>query len=164
MISGLKDIDREILKHVNDKELLRICSIDRKTWYEVCDDAFLRRRLTSKYLNVENYKTAEKSWKRFFLDVVNYILILKEKYNFTYSDGNIYTQYSLFREYDINKLLVPATRKKELSVIKHATETSKIFSKLNDRFELPHATYYRALWTAEEQENTKIVAYLKSKH
>ena len=88
MISGLKDIDREILKHVNDKELLLICSIDRKTWYEVCDDAFLRRRLTSKYLNVDNYKATDKSWKRFFLDVVNYILILKEKYNFTYIEGN----------------------------------------------------------------------------
>ena len=38
----------------------------------------------------------------------------------------------------------------------------KLLSKLKDR--LPHATYYRALWTAVEEENTEIVAYLKSKH
>ena len=31
-LSGLKDVDREILKHVDDKLLLRICGINRKTW------------------------------------------------------------------------------------------------------------------------------------
>ena len=39
-LSGLKDIDREILKYVDDKELLKICSVDKKTWNEVCDDNF----------------------------------------------------------------------------------------------------------------------------
>ena len=55
-ISGIKDIDREVLKYVDDKELLEICTINRKTWNEVCDDNFLRRRITSKYFGIEKYK------------------------------------------------------------------------------------------------------------
>ena len=61
MLSGLKDVDREILKYVDDRELLRVCSIDRKTWNDVCDDAFLKRRL-SKYPGIEKYKEKE-SWR-----------------------------------------------------------------------------------------------------
>ena len=53
-LSGLKDVDREVLRYVDDRELLRVCSLDRKTWNEVCDDAFLRRRLNSKYPGIEN--------------------------------------------------------------------------------------------------------------
>ena len=162
MLSGSKDIDREILKYVEDKELLKVCTVSRKMWYEVGDDAFLRRRL-NKYSNVEIYKTSNKSWKRFFLDVINYIHILKQKYNFTYEGGNFYTQYSLFKEYDINHLLIPATKNKDLSIVKHVIETAEIFSKLTDLHKLPHATYYRALWTAEEQQNIEIAAYLISK-
>ena len=61
-LSGLKDVDREVLKHVDDKELLRVCTIDRNTWNEVCDDNFLRRRL-SKYPDIEKYKLENESWK-----------------------------------------------------------------------------------------------------
>ena len=159
MLSGLKDIDREILKYVENKELLKVCTVSRKMWYEVCDDAFLRRRL-NKY---SIFKTPNQSWKRFFLDVINYIHILKQKYNFTYEEGNFYTQYSLFKKYDINNLLVPATRNKELSVIKHSIETAEIFSELKNHLELPHATFFRALWTARDEDSTEIIDYLESK-
>ena len=52
-LSGLKDVDREILTHVDDRELLKFCSIDNKTWNSVCDGDFLRRRLTTKYPEIE---------------------------------------------------------------------------------------------------------------
>ena len=162
MFSGLKDIDREILKYVKDKELLKVCSVSRKMWYEISDDAFLRHRL-NKYSNVEIYKTSNKSWKCFFLDVTNYIHILKQKYNFTYEEGNFYIQYSLFKKYDINNLLVPATRNKDLSLVKHVIETAEIFSELKNHLELPHATFFRALWTARDEDSTEIIDYLESK-
>ena len=69
MLSGLKDVDREILKHVADDELIRVCSTDKKTWNEVCDDNFLRRRL-AKYPNIAKYKLSNESWKEFFLRVI----------------------------------------------------------------------------------------------
>jgi hypothetical protein len=61
-LSGLKDIDREVLKHIGDKELLKICSVDKKTWNEVCDDNFLMRRLTNKYPGIEKYKKEKENW------------------------------------------------------------------------------------------------------
>ena len=61
MFSGLKDVDREILKHVNDEELVKVCSTDRKTWNEVCDDNFLKRRLM-RYPGIEKYKREDESY------------------------------------------------------------------------------------------------------
>jgi hypothetical protein len=66
-MSGLKDVDREVLKHVNDRELLEVCRIDRKTWNDVCDDNFLRRRL-AKYPDIEKYKLEMKVGNDFFSD------------------------------------------------------------------------------------------------
>ena len=64
MLTGLKDTDREVLKYVEDNELLKICSINKRMWYEVCDDGFIRRRLRN--IN-EKYKKEDETWKRFFI-------------------------------------------------------------------------------------------------
>jgi hypothetical protein len=92
MLTGLKDVDREVLKYVDDKQLLKICSIDKKTWNEVCDDWFLRRRL-SKYPDIEKYKKEKESWKRFFLRAIYYIAKMKEKYQYDYISGDFKEQY-----------------------------------------------------------------------
>ena len=39
-LSGIKDVDRDILGKLDDRELLKVCSIDKYTWETVCDDAF----------------------------------------------------------------------------------------------------------------------------
>ena len=111
MLSGLKDTDREILKWANDEDLLRICSVDRKMWNEVCDDAFLRRRLIAKYPGIEKYKKKDESWKHFFLDFIRSIALMKEKFEYDYSGGDFRQQYDLLRKYKDNMtdLLVQST-------------------------------------------------------
>ena len=94
-LSGLKDVDREILKHMDDKDLLRICSVDRKSWNEVCDDNFLRRRL-GKYPGIEKYKRENESWKEFFLQVIYYVAKLKENFKYDYKSGDFRKQYEIF--------------------------------------------------------------------
>ena len=32
MLTGLKDLDREVLLHVPDEELLKTCTIDKRFW------------------------------------------------------------------------------------------------------------------------------------
>lgn len=64
-LSGIRDVDREILSKLDDKELLNFCQIDRYSWNSVCDDAFLRRRLIAKYPEIEKEKRENESWKRF---------------------------------------------------------------------------------------------------
>ena len=93
MLSGLKDVDREILKYIDDKDLIKTCSIDRKTWNEVCDDNFLKRRLM-KYPEIEKYKLKDESYKQFFLRFVYYSSQMKEKYDdFEYTDGDFKKQF-----------------------------------------------------------------------
>lgn len=119
--SGLKDIDREILKWVDDKHLLQVCTINRKTWNEVCDDGFLKRRLASRYPGIEKYKKANETWKRFFLRYVYYTDLMRRIYKFEYTDGNFKTQYYLFKmKMDNNSLLLNAAETGELSLVKHA--------------------------------------------
>ena len=122
-LSGLKDTDREILKHIGDKDLLKICSLNRKTWNEVCDDSFLRRRLM-RYPDIEKYKYEKESWKQFFLRAIYYISKMKEDFEFIYTDGDFKKQFDLLTQYNYsdNKLLIEAARKGELSVVKYALE------------------------------------------
>ena len=38
-------LDREILKYMEDRELLKVCSINKKMWNCVCDDAFFEKTI-----------------------------------------------------------------------------------------------------------------------
>lgn len=77
-LSGYKDVDREILNKLDDKSLLKACSIDKYTWNTVCDDDFLKRRLLGKYPEIERYKLKNETWKSFFLRATHYIALLKK--------------------------------------------------------------------------------------
>ena len=119
-ITGLKDVDREILRHVDDKELLRICSLNRKMWYEVCDDNFLRRRL-GKYSNVEKCRKENETWKQFYLRMIHYIEKLKGTHRFIYSDGDFSLQYDILKNSgNANDLLNKSSTYGELSLVKFA--------------------------------------------
>jgi ankyrin repeat protein len=121
MLTGLKDVDREVLKHVDDKQLLKICSIDKKTWNEVCDDGFLRRRL-SKYLGIDKYKKENESWKQFFLRSIYYISKMKEDFEFEHTSGDFQLQYKLLANNTINSLLKESAERGILSLVKYAVE------------------------------------------
>ncbi len=125
MLTGIKDLDREILSKVPDDELLKACTVDKRFWNDVCDDNFLRRRLSSKYPGIENYKSSE-TWKQFFLSVIFYISKMKEDYNFEYTEGNFKKQYNLlekYKTYSGDTLLVEAIREKEFPLIVHTIKT-----------------------------------------
>lgn len=149
-LTGLKDVDREVLRYVKDDELLRICTIDRRMWNDVCDDNFLRRRLI-KYPGIEKYKKEDESWKRFFLRVIYYISILKEEFKFDYTEGNFKEQYQLLKNnISMNKLLTEAASTGELSLVKFA---------LKNRANL-HFLQDAALLYAAGQGHLDIVKYL----
>lgn len=183
-VSGLKDIDREILKHVSDKELLKICSVDRKTWNEVCDDTFLRRRLTNKYPDIEKYKKENESWKEFYLRAVYYISKMQEKYKFSYINGDFKQQYEMLKFYKRKwELLIEASKMHEPSLIKYAVQRGADIHTYDD-FALSHASQLgnlelvkflvehganihagddRALALAADQGKLEVVKYLIEK-
>ena len=103
-LTGLKDIDRLVLQYLDDRELLRICSVDRKTWNEVCNDDFLKRRL-SRYPNIQKYKNQDETWKQFFLRAIYYISKLKEDFEFQYTEGDFQRYYDILSNYEENELM-----------------------------------------------------------
>ena len=122
-ISGLKDIDREVLKHVDDEELLKICTINRQTWNEVCDDNFLRRRITSKYPGIDKFKKENETWKQFFLRFIYYTSKMRDVHNFEYTGGDFKKQYEILKEYTgPNSILIESSRQGELNLVKYAIE------------------------------------------
>ena len=123
-LTGIKDLDQEILGKVDDRELLRACSVDKRMWNEVCDDNFLRRRLEKKYPGIEEYKP---SWKEFFLDVTRTIAEMKEEYDFTYTGGNYKKQYNLLKKYGGVKLLEMAIVEGELSLVPFVFNRWEVF-------------------------------------
>ena len=154
MLSGLKDVDREILKRVDDKELVRVCSTDRKTWSEVCDDDFLKRRL-AKYPGIEKYKRQNETWKQFFLRFIYYTSKLREEHQFEYTDGNFKKQYELLENYKgkWNDLLFHASRAGELSVVKYAVQNGADIHAYNDN----------AIRNAAEKGHLELVKFLVDK-
>ncbi len=119
MLTGIKDTDREILKYIDDSKLLKICTISKIMYYKVCNDDFLRRRL-SKYPNIEKYK-GEESWKSFFSNFVNKIEKMK-RVGFIYTEGDFKKQYRLLfpnETSSVSYLAYKASEEGELTVLKH---------------------------------------------
>ena len=148
MLTGLKDVDREVLKHVDDKELLKICRINKKMWNDVCDDNFLKRRL-AKYPEIEKYRKNNESMKRFFSRFIHYTNRMR-KYGYNYLSGDFASQYNLLKRYKRENLLFEAARYGELEIVKYTRRTG-IF---------PHALGERAFKIAIENGHLAIVKWL----
>jgi hypothetical protein len=116
-----KDVVRKILCHVEDTELLKVCSINRRWWNIICDENFLRRRL-GKYPDIEKYRD-ERSYKNFFSWISFLVSEMKTKYNFSYIEGDIRQQHNLLNtETVMNDLLLKACHVGELSIVKYAID------------------------------------------
>ena len=116
-----KDVMREILWHIDDRELLKICSINKRCWNVICDDNFLKRRL-SKYPDIELYRE-NRTYKNFFLWISFVISEMKIHYNYSYTCGNISQQYDLLSSYsNKNYLLLYSAEIGEFPIVKYAVE------------------------------------------
>ena len=128
------------MKHVSDEELLGACSVDRRMWNQVCDDSFLRRRL-SKYPGIEKYKLENETWKQFFLRSIYYVSKMQEVYEFQYTYGDFKKQYELLKGYrGINTLLMRAAKEGELPLVKFALEKGADIHVMDD-IPLAQASY-----------------------
>ena len=147
-----KDMAREILRRVDDKRLLKICSASKKMWNEICNDDFLKKRL-SKYPKIEKYKEMDESWKRFFLRSTYYISKMREEFEFTYMCGDFAKQYSLIKNHKEDDLIIKAIETGELSLIEYSIK--------NGAFIRGH--FNAALQTAGKLGRIEVVNYLIEK-
>ena len=78
-------------------------NVNRRIYFDVFDDAYLRRRL-KKYSDIEKYKHESETWKRFFVRATRSIFKLRDTYKFNYSSGNFKKYYKLLSSEDSSKL------------------------------------------------------------
>lgn len=148
-LTGIRDIDREILHRITDEEVLRVWMLDKRTYWETCDDGFLRRRLQ----NLEKYKScnSNETWKKFFGRYVYYKREMKNIYNFEYKEGNFLKQYDILKR--SKEVLVIAVLGEELSLVKYAVENGENIHMYNNM----------AFRTACEEGYLEIAKYLVEK-
>ena len=95
-ITENKDLDREVFNCLRDEDVIMMWNINRRIYFDVFDDAYLRRRL-SKYSDIEKYKEKDETWKRFFVRSTHSIARLNKKYNFGYTSGNFNDYYDILK-------------------------------------------------------------------
>ena len=80
-----KDVARQIIMELEDKDVFKICSLDEAVGKDICDNAFYYNRMMKNYPNLIKFKPENLSWKKYYLRSVQYISLLDEEYNFKFS-------------------------------------------------------------------------------
>lgn len=123
-----KNVFREILMRMDDETLLKTCKIDRRTYHDVCDDQFFHRRLQQKYPDTIKNKHRDTSYRYWYLEIVYYIALLKEDYDYVYTKGDPKNQFYIFYgiswndNKNIYKLSTESAQSGELELVKYAIE------------------------------------------
>ena len=63
-MTGITDVDREILMRFDDKELFAVCSAKNKYSLKLCDETFFKNR---SFLKFPQISKPNMSWKKFYL-------------------------------------------------------------------------------------------------
>jgi hypothetical protein len=70
--TAVKDINLKILSELNDRDLLNVCSTDKKAYNQICTDPhFWRNRLVQKYGEMAvKHKPEGRSWKNHYMQLI----------------------------------------------------------------------------------------------
>ena len=121
-ITNNKDIDREILLFLPDKDLLVVCGLNKYFYYSVCDDNFFYRKLLISYpdtLKEQSLRNHNKNYKFCYLKVVYYVFKLQTEFNYFYRLGNLEKQYNLFLKVgNSQELLIESIMEGEIELVK----------------------------------------------
>ena len=106
-LSGIKDLDREIMLKMDDQTLLNFCQTSQYA-RELCDnDLFWQKRVTQQYPRLVSIKQENYSWRQYYLYLTYWTSKLREEYDYVSDDfyGVPEMYYYLFRmtETDLEK-------------------------------------------------------------
>ena len=86
LLTGVRDLDREILNKLSEKDLLNMCVLNKTYSEKVCDETYFRLRTLARFPETVPYKdyTHTKNWKNHYFTNVKYIELLKSKFQYIY--------------------------------------------------------------------------------
>ena len=142
LLTGIKDLDREIVNKLSDRDLLQICSLNKTYSQRVCDDSYFRLRTEKGFPETIQYKDSvnpQRTWKNHYLNIVNYVDLLQEKYKYEYkkldkSPELLYLARRLVHHYIYNKnrALIYASIHGKLPIVKYLVEQGANVNHNND--------------------------------
>ncbi len=130
--SGIGDVDRELLLRMDDREFIKVCTLN-KYFINLCrknNYLLFKRKLQIFYPEVLKFKIKKyknETWKKYYAYTVKTIALLKEKYDFEYTTGNPFLQLSILessRGYPTN-LLQYAMLNQEFPLVKYVVQKHK---------------------------------------
>ena len=86
--SEIKDVDKQILQNLDDRDLFQLLLTKNKYIYYLTDDMFWKNRLQVRYPATVEYKPDQQKWKQYYLNVVYYIDKLEREKGFIYTKGD----------------------------------------------------------------------------
>ena len=88
LLTGIRDLDREIVNKLNGKDLLQMCLLNKTYNQRVLNDDYFRLRTENGFPETVPYKNNQqitnKSWKNHYLNAVKYIDLLERKFQYIY--------------------------------------------------------------------------------
>ena len=66
-MTGITDVDREILMRFDDKELFDVCFSKNKYSLKLCDETFFQNRFFQKFPELQNNKPHNLTWQKFYI-------------------------------------------------------------------------------------------------
>ena len=182
MLTGNKDIDREILLKLSDEDLITFYSLNKYFYEDVCDNLFFKRKLQQSYPETLKFYN-EDNYKKYYLKVVHCIFEMIFKYKYLYTSGDPVKQLNIFdnlyfeEETIYNELLSESCRQGDLTLVKEALDKGadindnaldnacfygyvEIVKYLVEHGVNIHSTYEYALCIASENGHLEVVKYL----
>ena len=139
MLTGIRDLDREIVNKLSDKDLLQMCLLNKTYSERVCDDSYFQLRTENGFPETIQYKE-NKSWKNHYLNIVKYIDLLQTEFQYDYkledkSPELLYLAKQLvpkYYSYNKENALNFASLKGKLLVVKYLVENGADITHLNN--------------------------------
>jgi hypothetical protein len=134
-LTGVKNVDTEILNRLDDRELLNFCLTD-KSAREICRyEPFWMNRLRDKYPHLMEYKKKSEKWKSLYLRMIYAISKLEEDYGIPYIPVEGYNPVDFYKE------------SKTINIVKSGGET----------YQFPNRIYNYAMSIAARGGSLEIV-------
>ena len=97
-----KDAYEYILNFADDKEIINMLLVNKKFAGKLSDDKFFEQVVKRRYPLLVEFKDKQESWKYFYLRMIKYIYLLKEKYGIPYLKIEKYNPEQFFKKNDAN--------------------------------------------------------------
>ena len=127
-----KDTYEYILNFADDKEIINMLLVNKKFAGKLSDDGFFERIVERRYPLLVEFKEKDESWKHFYLRMIKYIYLLKEKYGIPYLHIEKYNPEAFFKKNDANGGILILYR--AIKLILENGGHSEILENLLDRY------------------------------